>query len=325
MNKGRIVQVMGPVVDVVFENGDLPFIKDALEVENNGKKCIMEVAQHLGNNEVRCLMLAASEQVSPALGCPRHFTVEVHLPEAAPVIEYTLQWFDKAACRLPEALWLSFNPRVPSPSRWTMDKLGQAISPLDVVLDGNRHLHGIGEGVRYAVASVQPGMKLSFAAEGTNDPYAGFEARIVPENVTMLPKTGEQAKGGNPVNEIVHIVKKGENLASILRKEGASAEEIRAIAIALGNFGREDKLKEGLKLRILMSPIDSGAKLHPVRVIVMDDTTIEAVAAYSDLGKYVAVDVASLNETSQTADNASSEDKIREEMASWYADKKGQK
>ena len=61
MNKGRIVQVMGPVVDVVFENGALPFIKDALEVENNGKKCIMEVAQHLGNNEVRCLMLAASE------------------------------------------------------------------------------------------------------------------------------------------------------------------------------------------------------------------------------------------------------------------------
>ena len=59
MNKGRIVQVMGPVVDVVFENGDLPFIKDALEVDNNGKKCIMEVAQHLGNNEVRCLMLAA--------------------------------------------------------------------------------------------------------------------------------------------------------------------------------------------------------------------------------------------------------------------------
>ena len=61
MNKGRITQVMGPVVDVVFEDGDLPFIKDALEVENNGKKCIMEVAQHLGNNEVRCLMLSASE------------------------------------------------------------------------------------------------------------------------------------------------------------------------------------------------------------------------------------------------------------------------
>ena len=37
MNKGKIVQVMGPVVDVVFEDGQLPNIKDALEVENNGK------------------------------------------------------------------------------------------------------------------------------------------------------------------------------------------------------------------------------------------------------------------------------------------------
>ena len=61
MNKGRIVQAMGPVVDVVFEDGNLPCIKDALQVENNGKTCIMEVAQHLGNDEVRCLMLAASE------------------------------------------------------------------------------------------------------------------------------------------------------------------------------------------------------------------------------------------------------------------------
>ena len=52
MNKGKIIQVMGPVVDVVFENGELPDIREALEVENNGKKCIMEVSQHLGNREV---------------------------------------------------------------------------------------------------------------------------------------------------------------------------------------------------------------------------------------------------------------------------------
>ena len=61
MNKGKIVQVMGPVVDVVFEEGELPDIKEALEVENNGKKCIMEVSQHLGNRVVRCIMLSASE------------------------------------------------------------------------------------------------------------------------------------------------------------------------------------------------------------------------------------------------------------------------
>ena len=61
MNKGRIVQVMGPVIDVEFENGDLPMIKDALEVMNGNKKCVMEVAQHMGDNIVRCIMLASSE------------------------------------------------------------------------------------------------------------------------------------------------------------------------------------------------------------------------------------------------------------------------
>ena len=61
MRKGKIVQVMGPVVDVLFESNDLPYIKDALEVDNNGKRCVMEVAQHMGNNTVRCIMLSASE------------------------------------------------------------------------------------------------------------------------------------------------------------------------------------------------------------------------------------------------------------------------
>ena len=60
-NTGKIVQVSGPVVDVEFENGELPAIKDALYVMNNGKKCVMEVSQHIGHNVVRCIMLAASE------------------------------------------------------------------------------------------------------------------------------------------------------------------------------------------------------------------------------------------------------------------------
>lgn len=61
MKKGKIVQVSGPVIDVEFEDSDLPFIKDALEVNNDGKRCVMEVAQHIGNNTVRCIMLASSE------------------------------------------------------------------------------------------------------------------------------------------------------------------------------------------------------------------------------------------------------------------------
>ena len=60
MNYGKITQVMGPVVDVQFD-GELPKIKEALEVENDGKRAVMEVAQHIGGNTVRCIMLAASE------------------------------------------------------------------------------------------------------------------------------------------------------------------------------------------------------------------------------------------------------------------------
>lgn len=61
MNKGKIIQVMGPVVDVAFEDKKLPHIKDALVVDNQGKRCVMEVAQHIGGDVVRCIMLASSD------------------------------------------------------------------------------------------------------------------------------------------------------------------------------------------------------------------------------------------------------------------------
>ena len=60
MNKGKIVQVMGPVVDVYFE-GELPSLKEALTVEVDGKRLVMDVSQHIGAGTVRCIMLAASE------------------------------------------------------------------------------------------------------------------------------------------------------------------------------------------------------------------------------------------------------------------------
>ena len=60
MEKGKIVQVLGPVIDVAFP-GKLPMIKDALTVDNGGKTCVMEVAQHMGNGIVRCISLSSTE------------------------------------------------------------------------------------------------------------------------------------------------------------------------------------------------------------------------------------------------------------------------
>ena len=58
---GKIVQVSGSVIDVAFEKGSLPKIKEALTVSLADKTRVMEVAQHIGNNMVRCIMLSESE------------------------------------------------------------------------------------------------------------------------------------------------------------------------------------------------------------------------------------------------------------------------
>lgn len=59
--KGRIVQISGSVVDVAFEKGNLPRIREALTVSLNQHMRVMEVAQHIGGNAVRCIMLSESE------------------------------------------------------------------------------------------------------------------------------------------------------------------------------------------------------------------------------------------------------------------------
>ena len=61
MSRGKVVQVIGPVVDVEFPSGELPGIYNALEIENNGGRLLAEVEQHVGNNWVRCLAMDATE------------------------------------------------------------------------------------------------------------------------------------------------------------------------------------------------------------------------------------------------------------------------
>lgn len=93
--------------------------------------------------------LRMPEQASTAYGCPRRFTLELRLPDASPDVEIVLQWFDKPACRMPEATWLSFVPTLAEPNNWRLDKVGQEIDPREVMRDGNRRLHAVGTGMHY--------------------------------------------------------------------------------------------------------------------------------------------------------------------------------
>ena len=61
MRTGKIIQVAGSVVDVRFPRGTLPRIREALTVTLDGRRCVMEVAQHLSDETVRCIMLTGSE------------------------------------------------------------------------------------------------------------------------------------------------------------------------------------------------------------------------------------------------------------------------
>ena len=84
INQGKVVQVMGAVVDVKF-NDHLPAILDALEIEQDGKKLVLEVAQHLGENSVRTIAMDTTE------GLKRGQSVEsTGAPISVPVGEETL-------------------------------------------------------------------------------------------------------------------------------------------------------------------------------------------------------------------------------------------
>jgi murein DD-endopeptidase MepM/ murein hydrolase activator NlpD len=153
------------------------------------------------------------------------------------------------------------------------------------------------------VAPEVTGIKLAYAGVSNPDPYAGFEARIVPENITLLAKTTEQTTGGNPFNEKVIQAKKGDSVANLLRDLGPSNDELAAIARTLGSYGGSGALKDGEKLRVLFSPVPDSKRLQAVRVIVANDSGVEAAVALADTGKYVQVDVKNVDtEVAETSD-----------------------
>ena len=82
---------------------------------------------------------------------------------------------------------------------------------------------------------------LSYAAEGNPVGDFGFAARVVPENVTLLPKTTAQTNGGGDWSERLVTVKKGETVGSILRELGAAPDEIKQIIAVFGPIGRRGR------------------------------------------------------------------------------------
>lgn len=74
---------------------------------------------------------------------PEKIFLQIDLPRNAPILDVELSWFGKRANRMPEALWLTFQPEIGDQEKWRMSKLEQTVSPFEVVSGGNRHMHAV--------------------------------------------------------------------------------------------------------------------------------------------------------------------------------------
>ena len=85
MKNGIVRRVIGPVVDVQFPSGNLPEIYNAIEIQLEDRKVVMEAVQHIGNNSVRCLSLFSTDGISRGLTA-----ADTGIPISMPVGEATL-------------------------------------------------------------------------------------------------------------------------------------------------------------------------------------------------------------------------------------------
>ncbi len=99
---------------------------------------------------------------------PRKQYLKLTLPSAEPAIHLEFSWFEKPATRMPEALWLTFNPKVTDQRNWIMDKSGEQVSPFDVVASGSRNLHAVSSGFGYR------DRENSFMVETLDAPLVAF-------------------------------------------------------------------------------------------------------------------------------------------------------
>lgn len=120
-------------------------------------------------------------------------------------------------------------------------------------------------------------------------PFSTIEVRVVPENVTDLPKV-EQKAMAPLVEERDVVLKKGETLETTLRSYGGTPEQIAAITSALAARIKVEGLTEGQRLRILIAPGPRlGDPRQIVRVITFGERGIEGIAATNDRGVFVSV------------------------------------
>ena len=168
---------------------------------------------------------------------PEKMYLELLLPDAEPVVEIRFSWFGKAANRMPEALWLTFQPAAPDPHGWMLDKSGSSVSPFDVVTGGNRAMHAVLGGLRYRGPEGALGDRDAGRAGGC----AGREAAACTfRGTSPTSRTGSisacSTTAGAPTTSSGSAKTCGSVLGSRHKRAGKSPEVIYCFPLALNPF-----------------------------------------------------------------------------------------
>jgi len=133
----------------------------------------LEVAEYANDHRLLATLEIDDQEAfnSGVAAFPQRLYLELTLPKNEALISIQFSWFDKPATRMPEALWLTFNPKLPDQRGWMLTKSGQTVSPFDVVSGGSRHMHAVSSGFSY-----QDG-KQSLTVETLDAPLVGLGER----------------------------------------------------------------------------------------------------------------------------------------------------
>src|SRR5947209_7719902 len=149
--------------------------------------------------------------------------------------------------------------------------------------------------MRTSRAGLGTGDALAYANVGEpiqRSPFSSIEVRMIPENVTLVPKA-ETAQQPTQMEERLVVVRHGESFEDVLAANNVPRDKIPNIIAALKGKRTDALPSEGRRLKLLYADFDaSGKNMQLARISVYVDDRLEAMAAISDRGDYMQVALA---------------------------------
>nr|WP_280521399.1 DUF5054 domain-containing protein [Paenibacillus mangrovi] len=168
-----------------FGKPGMDLTKQWIKHQSVTPKLVSLTHQQSVEKDTVCAKLIMPKEAVEQMGGPREIIIEYVFPADESIVECKLMWFGKDAYRLPEASWMTFNPVVNNCNLWELDKIGQLISPLEVVQGGNRNMHAVHEGMYYRGADGEVTIETLDAAL-----VSPGERRLLQFDHSFAPLTG---------------------------------------------------------------------------------------------------------------------------------------